>query len=56
MSRKTSAVPAAAPTVLARDLTLRRFGRFGLWFVPVLTYVFLWVPILVLVLYSFNDS
>ena len=44
------------PTALARDLTLRRFGRFGLWFVPVLTYIFLWVPILVLVLYSFNDS
>lgn len=46
----------AAPPKLARDLTLRRFGRFGLWFVPALTYVFLWVPILVLVIYSFNDS
>ena len=41
---------------LSRDLTVRRVGRFGLWFIPVLTYVFLWVPILVLVVYSFNNA
>ena len=53
---QTSQKTPAAPAELTRDLTLRRMGRFGLWFVPVLTYVFLWVPILVLVLYSFNNS
>lgn len=39
-----------------RDLSTRRVGRLGLWLVPVLTYVFLWVPILVLVIFSFNDA
>ena len=41
---------------LSRDLSVRRVGRFGLWFIPILTYVFLWVPILVLVVYSFNNA
>ena len=41
---------------LSRDLSVRRVGRFGLWFIPVLTYIFLWVPILVLVVYSFNNA
>ena len=41
---------------LSRDLSVRRVGRFGLWFVPILTYIFLWIPILVLVIYSFNNA
>lgn len=41
---------------LRRDLNVRRAGRVGLWLIPVLTYVFLWVPILVLVVFSFNDA
>ena len=41
---------------LGRDLTVRRVGRVGLWLVPILTYVFLWIPILVLIVYSFNNA
>ncbi len=41
---------------LSRDLTVRRLGRAGLWLVPILTYVFLWIPILVLIIYSFNNA
>ena len=44
------------PAGLGRDLGVRRVGRFGLWFIPTLTYIFLWVPIAVLVVYSFNNS
>lgn len=41
---------------LKRDLSVRRVGRFGLWAIPILTYVFLWIPILVLIIYSFNNA
>lgn len=41
---------------LARDLAVRRVGRVGLWVIPVLTYIFLWIPILVLVVFSLNDA
>jgi spermidine/putrescine transport system permease protein len=39
-----------------RDLAVRRLGRIGLWLTPVVTYFFLWAPILVLILFSFNDA
>ncbi|UCH27764.1 MAG: ABC transporter permease [Trueperaceae bacterium] len=39
-----------------RDLAVRRIGRLGLWLTPVVTYFFLWAPILVLILFSFNDA
>lgn len=41
---------------LRRDLAVRRAGRFGLWLTPIVTYFFLWAPILVLVVFSFNDA
>lgn len=41
---------------LARDLAARRAGRWLMWVVPVAAFVFLWVPIAVLVAFSFNDS
>lgn len=41
---------------LRRDLLMRSVGRVLLWLTPVLTYAFLWIPILVLVVFSFNDS
>lgn len=41
---------------LRRDLAVRRAGRVGLFLAPVVTYFFLWAPILVLVVFSFNDS
>ncbi len=40
----------------ARDMAVRRIGQAGLWLSPVIAYLFLWVPILVLVVFSFNDS
>jgi spermidine/putrescine transport system permease protein len=39
-----------------RDLTVRAVGRVLLWATPVLALSFLWVPILVLVVFSFNDA
>lgn len=41
---------------LQRDLWIRRIGRVGLWFNPIFAYFFLWAPILLLVVFSFNDS
>ncbi|ADI13267.1 ABC transporter permease [Truepera radiovictrix] len=41
---------------LRRDLALRRWGKVGLVLIPVLTYLFLWVPIVVLIVFSFNDA
>ena len=39
-----------------RNRTVRRLGVIGLWLNPVFAYFFLWAPILVLVLLSFNQS
>lgn len=39
-----------------RDLALRRIGRVLLWAVPIGALAFLWIPILVLVVFSFNDA
>jgi spermidine/putrescine transport system permease protein len=39
-----------------RDLALRRVGRVLLWVVPLAALAFLWVPILVLIVFSFNDA
>ncbi len=41
---------------LRRDLTVRRVGRVGLWLSPFVVYLFLWIPIVVLVVFSFNDA
>ena len=50
---RTHAPLAAA---VRRDLALRRAGRVLLWLVPLAALAFLWVPILVLVVFSFNDA
>jgi spermidine/putrescine transport system permease protein len=39
-----------------RDLLLRRLGKIGLYFNPIFSYFFLWAPIVILVIFSFNDS
>src|SRR5690606_18787588 len=39
-----------------RGLAGRRAGRCGLWLSPFVVYLFLWVPILVLIVFSFNDA
>lgn len=41
---------------LRRDLTIRHVGRIGLWLSPFVVYLFLWIPIVVLVVFSFNDA
>jgi spermidine/putrescine transport system permease protein len=41
---------------MRRDLAVRRFGKIGLLLEPVFGYFFLWAPILLLVIFSFNDS
>jgi spermidine/putrescine transport system permease protein len=53
---------AAAKTItldqnrIRQDMLLRRIGKIGLWFNPIFSYFFLWAPILLLVIFSFNDS
>src|SRR5215475_6783839 len=39
-----------------RDMATRRAGKIGLIIEPIVGYFFLWAPILLLVLFSFNDS
>ena len=41
---------------LSRDLLVRRVGRVGLLVTPLVSYFFLWAPIVVLVVFSFNDA
>ena len=41
---------------MRRNRAIRRLGKVGLWLNPVFSYFFLWAPILILVLFSFNDS
>ncbi|MDZ7799809.1 MAG: ABC transporter permease [Trueperaceae bacterium] len=48
--------PAERPGALARDLAGRRVGRALLNLVPWVVYAFLWLPIVVLIVFSFNDA
>ena len=41
---------------LSRDLFIRRVGKVGLVITPLVSYFFLWAPIVVLIVFSFNDS
>lgn len=41
---------------LRLDMWVRRIGKVGLLFNPVFSFFFLWAPILVLVVFSFNES
>jgi spermidine/putrescine transport system permease protein len=41
---------------LSRDMLVRRLGSIGLFITPLISYFFLWAPILVLIVFSFNDS
>jgi hypothetical protein len=41
---------------LRRDLAVRRLGRVLGWTVPLVALAFLWLPIAVLVGFSFNDA
>jgi len=44
------------PHALPRNRLVRRLGSVGLWLNLVCAYFFLWAPILVLVVFSFNES
>lgn len=41
---------------LRNDMAIRRVGRVGLVVLPILTYLFLWIPIAVMIVFSFNAS
>ncbi len=41
---------------IRRDLFIRRVGKVGLFLTPIFSYFFLWAPIIVLVVFSFNNS
>ncbi len=41
---------------LSAGLVVRNIGKVGLWVTPIFSYFFLWAPILLLVMFSFNDS
>jgi spermidine/putrescine transport system permease protein len=41
---------------LRGGVIVRNIGRVGLFFTPIFAYFFLWAPILLLVVFSFNDS
>jgi spermidine/putrescine transport system permease protein len=38
------------------DLTIRSLGKYALWIITIFGLLFLYLPIIVLVIYSFNDS
>jgi spermidine/putrescine transport system permease protein len=54
--RPASGVEPDRRRALRRDLALRRTGGWLAWTVPLLALGFLWVPIGVLVAFSFNDA
>lgn len=62
MAQRTLTVPAQRETIalntgqIQRDLLIRRIGKIGLMFNPIFAYFFLWAPIVLLVIFSFNDS
>ncbi len=49
-------VPVGRRAALRRDLASRRLGRVLGWAVPLVALAFLWLPIAVLVGFSFNDA
>lgn len=44
------------PEKMRRDLAVRRFGAIMLRLIPTIGYIFLWLPIVVLIIFSFNSS
>lgn len=58
-----STLPASnQPTIdfdygqIRRDMLVRRIGKIAFYLNPIFAYFFLWVPIIVLVIFSFNNS
>jgi len=55
-SRSTSEMLDFNRAKIQRDLLVRRVGKIGLLLNPIFSYFFLWAPIVLLVIFSFNDS
>ena len=56
MSKAPSRQPLINEAYMRRNRAVRRLGQIGLLLNPVFAYFFLWAPILVLVLFSFNEG
>ncbi len=56
LNRPVVTASSARPEQLQSGMLVRSIGRVGLIVTPVISYFFLWAPILLLVLFSFNDS
>jgi len=56
MSAQTSEQMLINEGAMGRNRLIRKIGKVGLWFNPIFAYFFLWAPILILVLFSFNES
>jgi spermidine/putrescine transport system permease protein len=52
----TSALAEFNYVQIRRDMLVRRIGKIAFYLNPILSYFFLWVPIVVLVVFSFNNS
>src|SRR5437868_2859595 len=57
MAQITQSAPLALKSPRLRlDMAIRRAGKIGLSLTPWLGYLFLWLPIVVLIVFSFNIS
>lgn len=57
MALSAGRVPAIRRAAVQRDLAIRAAGRWlGLILTPIFSYAFLWLPIIVLLVFSFNES
>ena len=57
MAVSAGRVPAIRRAAVQRDLAIRAVGRWlGLILTPIFSYAFLWLPIIVLLVFSFNES
>ncbi|PJF40587.1 MAG: ABC transporter permease [Chloroflexi bacterium] len=57
LTQKTTHPPATFNhSKIQRDLFIRRVGKVGLLINPLVSYFFLWAPIVVLIIFSFNDA
>ncbi len=56
MSLDASAPRLVNEAAMGRNRAVRRLGTLGLWLNPAFAYFFLWAPIVILVLFSFNAS
>lgn len=56
MSRSNIGQAVLQPDTLRSGMVVRSVGKIGLVIAPLFSYFFLWAPILLLVIFSFNDS